>query len=239
MNNKIEMKNWRQIWESRDTSIVRLKDEDVLTKLIQIDGFDGGGGKSSITEDIWRAYVSFIKTELSIQSAEAIFEVGCGCGAILYPFYQAGHKVGGIDLSETLIQKAKEFFPGMDLTSGEASSMEVESQYDFVIANSMFFYFPNYEYASLVLDKMYEKAKKGIAILDVPDILLKDKLEEKKRRETPDYDEKYSGLKHLYYSKSFFLDFAESKQSSKISFIEQNIKDYGYNGYRFNCFITK
>jgi trans-aconitate methyltransferase len=233
------MNKWKQIWESRDTSFTKNSNEDVLMKLIQSDGFDGGGGDSCITADSWRAYVSLIKAELFAHKTDSIFEVGCGCGALLYPFHEAGHKVGGLDYSETLIKKAREILPDANLVACEASLLETQPKYDFVIANSMFFYFSDFSYAALVLDKMYEKAEKGIAILDVPDARLEAILEGKRREACPNYDEKYEGLKHLYYPKAWFLEFAEKKQCSKITISQQNIKGYGYNGLRFNCFILK
>jgi 2-polyprenyl-3-methyl-5-hydroxy-6-metoxy-1,4-benzoquinol methylase len=233
------MNKWKQIWENRDTSFAKNKNEDVLIKLIQADGFDGGGGNSCITANSWRAYVSLIETELLVRKADSIFEVGCGCGAILYPLHKAGHKVGGLDYSETLVKKAQEILPDASLVTCEASLIDILPKYDFVIANSMFFYFPDFSYATLVLDKMYEKAKKGIAILDVPDARSESILERKKRDACSNYDEKYEGLKHLYYNKGWFLDFAEQKQCSKITISKQNIKGYGYNDFRFNCFMIK
>jgi 2-polyprenyl-3-methyl-5-hydroxy-6-metoxy-1,4-benzoquinol methylase len=233
------MNKWKKIWENRDTSFTNNSNEDLLMKLIQSDGFDGGGGESRITSNSWRAYISLIETELSAQKTDSIFEVGCGCGAILYPLREAGHKIGGLDYSETLVKKAQEILSDTDITVCEASLLETLPKYDFVIANSMFFYFPDFEYASLVLRKMYEKAQKGIAVLDVPDAHLEAMLERKKREACPNYDEKYKGLKHLYYYKSWFLDFFERNKCSKITLSQQNIKGYGYNDFRFNCFIIK
>ncbi len=231
--------NWKQIWESRDTSFVMVNEDDILMKLIQTDGFDGGGGDSFITVDSWKSYVSLIRKEFSARRTDSIFEVGCGCGAILYPLHKFGHKVGGLDYSVTLIRKAQELLPNAYLVACEASELETEDKYDFVIANSMFFYLPNFEYALFVLNKMYEKAKKGIAVLDVPDASLEYLLEEKRRKACPNYDEKYKGLKHLYYPKAWFLNFIEQKKYSRFVISQQNILNYGYNGYRFNCFILK
>jgi hypothetical protein len=233
------MNKWKQIWERRDVSFVKTREEDILIKLIQSDGFDGGGGDSCITAKSWRDYVSQIKTELFARKTDSFFEVGCGCGAILYPLHEAGHTVGGLDYSETLIKKAREILPDASLTACEAVLLKTLPKYDFVIANSMFFYFSDFEYASSVLDRMYEKAQKGIAILDVPDARLEGMLERKRREACLNYDEKYKGLKHLYYPKSWFLEFSEEKQCSKIVISQQNIKNYGYNGFRFNCFILK
>ena len=230
------MEAWKRIWENRDTSE---DDKDILLKLIQIDGFDGGGGKSCITADSWLSYVAMIKSELSIQTSDSIFEVGCGSGAMLYPFYITGHPVGGLDYAKNMIKKAKKEMPDAELTACEAMELNRQKTYDYVIANSMFYYFPDFEYAGQVINKMFEKANKGVAILDVPNARLEDELESERRKACPNYDEKYKGLKHLYYPKSWFLDFAEQKQSCKIVLSQQDIPNYGYNKYRFNCFLLK
>ena len=233
------MKTWKQIWEDRSIEPINIADNQLLTRLIQTDGFDGGSGATHITAESWLAYVSLVKKELSMQESDSLFEVGCGCGAFLYPFYRAGHQIGGLDFSEILITKAKELLPNADFMKCDASNLETLPVYDYVIANSVFQYLPDIEYATVVLNKMYQKAKKGLAILDVPDAQLKDILEEKRRKACDNYDEKFKGLMHLYYPQAWFLDFAKQNQCSKITILQQNITNYGSNGYRFNCFILK
>lgn len=233
------MKTWKQIWENRKTESISTCDKHVLIKLIKADGFDGGGGDSKIAPESWMAYISLIKKELSMQESDSLFEVGCGCGAILYSFYISGHQVGGLDFSEALITKAKELLPDANLITCEASDLKTVPMYDYVVANSSFSYFSDFDYAASVLEKMYHKAKKGLAILDIPDAQTKDVLEEKRCNACVNYDEKYKGLHHLYYPQKWFLEFAEQKQCSKITLGSQNIANYGYNGLRFNCFLLK
>jgi SAM-dependent methyltransferase len=233
------MKTWKQIWENRNLEPITASDSNLLQKLICADGFDGGGGSSHITTQSWLAYIATIKHELAAGENDSFFEVGCGSGAILYPLRQAGHPVGGLDWSETLIAKAAEILPGAELTASEAATLPVLPAYDHVIANSMFFYFPHFDYAAQVLNRMYQKARKGVAILDVPDLQTKNRLEAQRRSACADYDRKYKNLQHLYYPQSWFLEFAERQRSAKIVISRQNIAGYGYNGLRFNCFILK
>jgi hypothetical protein len=237
------MNNWKKIWNNRNVSELLEKNkgrhDDLLLELIKINGFDGGSGKSGITIEAWKNYISYIRSNLDIKDNDTLFEVGCGCGAVLYPFYiTGGHTVGGIDYSQKLIQQAKIIMPDADLVYGEASEIN-DMKYDFVISNSIFFYFSNYDYSSIVLNKMFEKAKKGIAVLDVPDLRLKEQCENERRRQVADYNEKYMGLDHLYYPKKWFLDFAEEKNCTVFTITQQNITGYGYNKYRFNCFIRR
>jgi len=233
------MNNWKHIWNNRQISdLTKMGKNELLSYLIKINGFDGGSGNSGITIEAWENYISFVKNKLSIQNNDSLFEVGCGCGAILYPFYSVGHTVGGIDYSNDLIKQAKIIMPNAKLIIGDASEID-NTQYDFVISNSIFFYFSDYEYSSLVINKMYEKARRGIAILDVPDLILKEVCENERRKQVSNYDEKYKGLEHLYYPKKWFLDFSEQNRCSALTLIQQNIEGYGYNNYRFNCFISK
>jgi hypothetical protein len=237
------MNNWKNVWNNRQVSDFQNVEwggyeDQLLMELIKADGFDGGSGKSGITIDAWKNYILFIKNELDVQKNDSLFEVGCGCGAILYPFYNVGHIVGGIDYTDNFVQKAKKIMPNAEIILGDASEIN-NIQYDFVISNSIFFYFPNYDYASIVISKMYEKARKGIAVLDIPDLYFKELCEDMRRQQVPDYNEKYRGLEHLYYPKKWFLDFSEQKKSTSLTIKKQNITEYGYNKYRYDCFILK
>ena len=237
------MNDWKRIWGNRDISEITEKRNiigggNILLELIKINGFDGGSGKSCITTESWNNYITYIKNFLGIHDSDTVFEVGCGCGAILYPFYTSGFTVGGIDFSDKLIQYAQTIMPKADLVSGDASEIN-NNKYDFVISNSIFFYFSDFNYSSIVIDKMYDKARKGIAILDIPDLRLKEQCENERRSQVPNYNEKYKGLEHLYYPKEWFLEFAEKKGCNIFTLTQQNICGYGYNKYRFNCFIIK
>lgn len=79
---------WEEIWNKREIS----HEYNGLEKLLRADGFDSGAGKISI--DRWIEYTEYIKQEIDIQPSDSIFEVGCGCGAFLYPYYLKGHLVG-------------------------------------------------------------------------------------------------------------------------------------------------
>ena len=241
------MNNWKKVWNKRKLPVPECKelneeinreDENFLSELIKINGFDGGSGKSDIAAVIWKVYRDLIKKCLNIQDDDSLFEVGCGCGAMLYPFYNAGHTVGGIDYSSKLIQYAISILPKAELICGDAFEIN-DIKYDFVISNSVFHYFSDYDYSSIVIKKMYEKANKGIAVLDIPDLYLKEQCENKRRYQVPDYHNKYKNLSHLYYPKGFFLDFAEKCGCSTLTLTRQNLLGYGYNNYRFNCFIVR
>lgn len=122
----------------------------------------------------------------------------------------------------------------------EAIQVPVLPLFDIVISNSVFFYFPSLESAEIVIQRMIEKSKHIIAILEVPDVTLYDTSEEMRRGEIgeEDYKIKYAGLEHLYYDKEWFIKIGE-KYNLKTSIFNQHISHYKNNDYRFNCIFKK
>lgn len=155
---------WKNIWEKRS---LRSNYEDILPELIRLDGFDGKTGKIEL--EAWLKYIDYIQDYIEIKDNDSIFEIGCGSGAFLYPFYMKGHDVGGIDYSKTLITAARKVW-NAPVECMEAINLQTNSKYDVVLSNSVFFYFPNLAYAEQVILKMITKANRIVAILEVPDI---------------------------------------------------------------------
>lgn len=87
---------------------------------------------------------------------------------------------------------------------------------------------------------MYNKSNKKIAILDINDKKFKDVAELKRRGllTKEEYEIKYKKNQHLYYKKSFFIDFAK-KVNSEIVIFDQKIDNYPASEYRFNVIIDK
>ena len=140
------MNNWKTVWG------VREEDEShssILKKLITADGFDTGYG--TITEADWEQYINNISNAINVQKKDSVFEVGCGAGAFLYKFHQEGNKIGGVDYSDKLINIAKKYLVNGSFIVDEANNLDAKERYDFVISNSVFFYFPSYQYAEEVL----------------------------------------------------------------------------------------
>jgi len=115
------MNNWNSIWNKRkiEDSIVG----NLLEHLIRADGFDEGAG--SIGKYNWLQYILYIKERLNIEKTDSIFEIGCGGGAFLYPFYKEGYEVAGIDYSEALIEIGKSMMPQMNLSVCEAINLDI------------------------------------------------------------------------------------------------------------------
>lgn len=226
------MNKWKDIWNKRHTEGLMN-----LETLIKIDGFDSETGK--ISSQDWLDYIEFISKKINITSSDSIYETGCGSGAFLYPFYEKGHRIGGIDYSKNLINTAKSVMPEGDFACCEATDIETDVKYDILVSNSAFFYFPSYDYAKKVLKKMLCKARKAVAILDVADINFKNNIEKAKRDSIgeEEYKKKYEGLDHLYYDRQWFFNLDLSSVSVEI--FTQEINNYGYNDFRFNVIYKK
>lgn len=229
------MVNWKQIWNNRKFS---QDDELLLEKLIKMDGFDSGAGRISL--ESWEKYIDFISKKIVYKNQVSIYEVGCGSGPFLYKFYNMGHVIGGIDYSKSMIEIAQLIMPNMDFQVGDAMELDITKKYNVLISNSVFQYFPDYEYAKEIILKMMQKSNKVVAILDINDIQFKDYSESirKAALSEEEYRKKYEGLNHLYYDRNWFINLAREK-GYKIDIFNQNISNYENNSFRFNIVMEK
>jgi ubiquinone/menaquinone biosynthesis C-methylase UbiE len=227
------MNRWKEIWNNSERV-----HKIVLEILMKADGFDSPTGKFSI--DDWIDYTNALYAKLDIKENDSIFDVGCGSGAFVYPLYQKGYKIGGIDYSKVLIELAKSVMNKKNFINGDALDMNENDRFDFIISHSVFFYFDNLSYAKQVIKKMLLKANKAIAIFDVNDIE-KESDYHKLRMQTmtkEEYERKYDGLKHLFYSKEFFREIAK-EQNLEIEIWDQDFKKYNNSKFRFNVIMRK
>lgn len=229
------MNNWKKVWENRE---IKNSDETILGKLISVDGFDTGYG--TIIEKDWLEYIEKISNKLKINDNDSIYEVGCGAGAFLYGFYKKNQKVGGLDYSEKLISIARDNIKNSTFIVDEAINLDVDEKYDFVLSNSVFFYFKSLDYAEKVIIKMMEKSRKGVAILEVNDLSKRDESIKIRKgyQSEEEYLKKYEGLDHLYYSREWFENLGK-KLGAKVIIEQQDINNYKNNEYRFNVYMYK
>lgn len=228
---------WQSIWEKRGLSPAHDTEHSVtLETLIALDGFDSGAGKISLSD--WQEYARRISQRLQLQSGHAVFEVGCGAGAFLYALAQQQPlKVGGLDYAAGLIAAARQAMPAGDFYAQSADSLSVSPQYDVVLANSVFHYFSQAQ-AATVLQLMWQKATRAIAILDVPhadtqaacERLRRDALSE------AEYEEKYRGLQHTYYTPAWF---AAQLPGARSTAFESCVPNYAQSQYRFSILFSK
>lgn len=238
--------NWHNIWEKRSANEEILNcnnPQKIFLELKRISGWDSTGEELSY-EQFYNQYIQ-TKNELEFSSRsktrpiKSIFEVGCGCGANLYLFQNDNITIGGIDYSSSEIQIARSVLDNPnELICDEAVNMPRTIKYDAVLSNSVFSYFTGYEYASDVLETMYQKTNYSIGIIDIHDSAKKDSFIAFRKQAISNYEEKYKDLPKFFYDKGFFLDFAE-KHNMNIRFCCSNMDGYWNSEFIFNCFLTK
>ncbi|MBV8896023.1 MAG: class I SAM-dependent methyltransferase [Acidobacteriaceae bacterium] len=226
-------KSWKEVWEDRRLDA---QNGSVLTQLMTADGLDTGFG--SVGEEAWRTHVARTAAALGITGDSSVFEVGCGAGAYLFDLYQAGCRVSGCDFSSALIEYAREVMPKGEWRVCEAIDIDETPQCDFVISSAAFLYFPSLQYASEVLMRMVNKARRAVMILDLPDAAKQEAALAFRRGTLGEaaYAQKYQGLDHLYFDKRWFTNALNATGVRRVLIEDQNIEGYGNSAYRFNAF---
>jgi len=148
-----------------------------------------------------------------------------------------GCQVAGLDGSAALIGYAQKHLPRGQWTLGDAADLDPQPRYDFVVSSGVFLYFPSLDYARAVLERMAQKARTGLLILDVPDCACRDAaIAERMRIAGDDYNRRYRGLDHLYYERSWFQEALASLGICRTVVRDQSIEGYINGQYRFNVF---
>lgn len=227
---------WREVWDRRqlDASL-----RSPLARLMAADGLDTGFG--SVTEEAWRGFVQQVTSAFAVGAETTIFEVGCGAGAFLYDLYERGCAVAGLDQSAALVSYARQAMPRGQFTVADAASIDVAEPYDMVISCGVFLYFPSLDYARTVIGLMAAKARRAVAILDVPDLARREQALALRRRAlgAAAYEAKYGGLDHLYYDKDWLMDALDACGLVRVRAEDQAIPGYANAAYRFNVFGWK
>jgi cyclopropane fatty-acyl-phospholipid synthase-like methyltransferase len=227
--------NWKEIWSKRADSGA---EKPSLDALIKLDGFDTGAGRIEAAD--WQTYAGIIADKLGIRDSDTVYELGCGAGAVLYALRQKHTlTVGGLDYSSALIAAASRAMPDGEFTAAEAKSVDSATQYDYVISNSVFHYFP-LEYATDVLARMIKKAKIAVAVMEVPDAKTRQESENLRRDalSQEEYEKKYAGLEHTYYDRNWFKQQAVA-HSCNCEIFDGCIPNYAQNAFRFGALFRK
>ena len=109
---------------------------------------------------------------LDIGPGTRVFEVDCGDGALLLPFYANGYVVGGTDGDAAMIERAIAAMPEGLFPVGMASALDPAVPWDVVLCRSLSSKsaedLAKADMRGLVA-RMFAKATHAIALLNVPD----------------------------------------------------------------------
>ena len=105
---------------------------------------------------------------LDIGPGTRVFEVDCGDGDFLLPFYSNGYIVGGTDGDPAAIEHALEAMPEGLFSVGMASALDPALPWDVVVCRSLSGA-PDLDYMRGLLARMFAKATHAIALLNVPE----------------------------------------------------------------------
>lgn len=230
--------DWKSIWKNKGKTS---SEELSLERLIAIDGFNIGAGAFPI--ESWITYVEAIRSKLALQKGNTILEVGCGSGAFLFPLYEAGIKVYGIDYAPALVEIASEMMPSGIFNTSEAAQIPFEDEaFDGVVSNSVFQYFESLAYAESVMAEIFRVLKPGgrMALLDVNDASKKEASEAIRRKKLgeAEFNRMYGNLTHLFFPKAWFEKIAQ-QQHFTCRIEDQHISGYGNSAFRYNVFLEK
>lgn len=236
--------NWKGLWGNRSADKATLRDGDVRQIFLELkrsNGFDVVEG--GIPYKSFLAQYQEMKERLSRPIPEgtdlqSVYEVGCGSGANLFLLENDGIACGGIDYSESLLGCAKQVLRATDIRCDEACELLVDPKYDAVISVSVFGYFTDESYAETVLEKMCQKARYSIGILELADAEKEDAYTAYRKQIIPNYEKRYKGLPRQFYSKEFFEAFAR-KHGMDIEITPVNMKDYWNSQFYFDCYLYK
>ena len=147
MNSTDAQVSWKNIWEKKGNVTA---ENVTLEDLIAINGFETGAGAFPV--ESWLQFVEEIKIELGLLDDQKLLEVGCGSGAFLFPFFNSGIIVHGIDNSGSLVNLCSRIMKGGVFKETEANTLPFnENTFDAVVSNSVFQYFPSLDYSEDVI----------------------------------------------------------------------------------------
>ncbi len=74
---------------------------------------------------------------IDAEKGSFIVDLGCGNGALSEKISEKGYHVLGIDVSENMIKKAREFYPNIDFRIADALSFQLSEKADVIFSNAM------------------------------------------------------------------------------------------------------
>ena len=128
------------------------------------------------------ALAEYVAETLDIGPGTRVFEVDCGNGEFLFPFYSNGYIVGGSDSDPAAIAQALAEMPEGVFTVGMAAALDPATPWDAVVCRSLAgssavalaepsakAEAPDLDYMRGLVARMFAKAVHAIALVNVPE----------------------------------------------------------------------
>jgi 2-polyprenyl-3-methyl-5-hydroxy-6-metoxy-1,4-benzoquinol methylase len=128
--------------------------------MVSLPGPSPGGG--------WHELAEHVAETLDVGPGTRVFEVECGSGEFLEPFYLNGYVVGGTDADPSMIELAIAAMPEGQFTVAAASHLDPVVPWDVVICRSLGGA-PDIDHLRGLVSRMCAKATHGMAFLNVPE----------------------------------------------------------------------
>jgi SAM-dependent methyltransferase len=227
------MSAWDALWEGRELPPER---SSTLAHLMAADGLDSGF--SQVDEAAWSAGINELGGRLGLSPGTSVFEVGCGAGAFLYVLAHRGCSVAGVDRSGALVARASEVMSQGTFEVVDAAEFKLVPTVDAVLSYGVFLYFGSEQYARLVVERMRAKARRVVAILDLPDRARQTEAIADRERMAGGpaaYAARYAGLEHRYYDRDWMAEALRGLGLVDVTVEDQSIDVGGNARHRFNA----
>lgn len=86
---------------------------------------------------------------LAPQTGESILDIGCGTGELTAEISETGANIIGIDLSEDMLQQAKQRFPLIDFRYQDIRELTLSNTFDAVFSNAVLHWIPKEDQPSV------------------------------------------------------------------------------------------
>lgn len=192
-------------------------------------------------------FVSFITKKINflIQKKKfSIGEYGSGNGFILY-YFSKKFKINNIfsfEISKDYLNFQKKLIGFGKFFFIKPKNYKIKlknSSVDIFVISSLFQYLLSYKQAKKLIDECIRVSTYRILILDIYNVIMKKKYEQKKMRESElnqiQFKEKYRNLPYKFYKKKFFNFINKNKKVKKFFFTKMP-KTWKYRKYSF-CII--
>jgi len=111
------------------------------------------------TDDANKKIIDTVETLLKLPKGSQLFDLGCGSGVFSQLLWQRGYQVVGLDLSDQLLQRAKQQQPQINCICADVEALPLTSNsVDYLIFSCLLHHLPKRQHC---FEEAYRVLKKG------------------------------------------------------------------------------